>query len=86
VGTPAHVPLLDIIGWTNKHRLVLDLQTGEGNIFYAVPSGYPKADLDKHKVWVCPLFEPFLGWLYQQDLTDVTHLPDSVTLPTGAPA
>jgi hypothetical protein len=32
-------------GWDRKSLLVLDLQTGEGAIFY--PGGYAKADLDK---------------------------------------
>jgi hypothetical protein len=55
-------PLLPTIGWTPGHVLVLDLQTGEGAVFRL--GGYPKADLDKHRIWVCPLFEPFLDWLY----------------------
>lgn len=50
-------------GWTPEHMLVLDLQTGEGAIF--APWGLASADLNqKHKIWVCPLFEPFLNWLY----------------------
>src|SRR5262245_60038740 len=56
-------------GWTSNHVLVLDLQTGEGAMFR--PPGSVTADLnDKHQIWVCPLFEPFLEWLYKQDLTD----------------
>jgi hypothetical protein len=51
-------------GWTTEHFFVLDLQTGEGALFKL--GGYAKADLDKHAVWVCPLFEPFLEWLYEQ--------------------
>lgn len=80
------LPLLTAVGWTEQHRVVLDLQTGEGGIFFAVPSGYPTADLEKHKVWVCPLFEPFLGWLYQQDLSDVERLPSNVLLPDAPSA
>lgn len=49
-------------GWTHEHVLVMDLETGEGAMFK--PGGSPSADLDKHKVWVCPMFEPFLEWLY----------------------
>jgi hypothetical protein len=30
---------------------------------------------------VCPLFEPFLEWLYEQDLTDLSTLPRRVELP-----
>lgn len=63
--------------WDRHHVLVLDLQTGEGAIFR--PKGCVKADLDKHAVWVCPLYEPFLNWLYEQDLTDIMTLPNLVT-------
>lgn len=66
-------------GWTPQHILVLDLQTGEGAIFY--PKGYYKVDLnDKHQLWICPLFEPFLKWLYEQDLSDFTKLPEIVEI------
>lgn len=64
-------------GWTPKHVLILDLQTGEGAVFR--PGGLPSADLNKHRVWVCPLFEPFLEWLYQQP--DPFDVPDHVDLP-----
>ena len=57
----------------------LRLQTGEGAMFR--PGGSPAADLDKHAVWVCPLFQPFLAWLYEQDLTDLDALPAHVELP-----
>ena len=75
--------LLDQVGWTRRHIIVFDLQTCEGAAF--LPGGWPKADLNKHRVWVCPLFEPFLEWLYKRDLTDLDALPDSITLP-DAPA
>lgn len=55
---------------------VLDLVTREGGCFRI--GGSPKADLDKHKIWVCPLFEPFLGWLYENFSGDVLSLPDLV--------
>lgn len=51
-------------GWTPQHVWVLDLQTGEGALF--LPGGEPGTDLNKHRIWVCPLFEPFLVWLYDQ--------------------
>lgn len=73
---PFGLPLLPAVGWTPRHVLVIDLQTGEGAIFK--PGGYPKADLEKHKIWVCPLFEPFLDWLYGQDLGDLTKLPSLI--------
>lgn len=73
------LPLLQSRGWTSRHLLVLDIETGEGALF--LPGGYAKADLDKHKVWVCPMFEPFLTWLYTQDLSDLDALPSLVELP-----
>lgn len=63
-------------GWTHDHVLVFDIETGEGAIF--MPGGLASADLGKHKIWVCPMFEPFLTWLYQQDLTDLDKLPGKV--------
>jgi hypothetical protein len=58
---------------------VLDLQTGEGVVLR--PGGNAKADLDEHRVWVCPMFEPFLVWLYKQpDPRKLYELPDVVTL------
>jgi hypothetical protein len=66
-------------GWSPNSIVVFDLQTGEGALFR--PGGYAPADLNKHRVWVCPLFEPFLTWLYQQDLSDLSSLPDYVELP-----
>jgi hypothetical protein len=70
-------------GWTERHLLVLDLATGEGAVFKH--GGYARADLNRrHRIWVCPLFEPFLAWLYQQDVTDLEALPAMVTL-TDAP-
>ncbi len=66
-------------GWDpDRHFWVLDLQTGEGACF---SKGHAGADLNKHKVWVCPLFEPFLAWLYTQDVTDLDALPGLVDLP-----
>jgi hypothetical protein len=73
--------LLSARGWSPDHLLVLDLETGEGCLFR--PGGLASADLEKHKVWVCPMFEPFLEWLYRQDLTDLNTLPDVVELPTA---
>lgn len=82
VGPHSPQPLMRQRGWTSRHLWVLDLETGEGAFF--LPGGSARADLNKHRIWVCPLFEPFLEWLYAQDLTDLSVLPDSVDLP-GAP-
>jgi hypothetical protein len=59
--------------------LVHDLETNEGAFFR--PGGLASADLQKHRIWVCPLFEPFLAWLYLQDLRDLNALPSLVHLP-----
>ena len=73
-------------GWDRTHAWVLDLATGEGAFFKL--GGYAEADLDKHRIWVCLLFEPFLAWLYghyreaPEDWFD--KLPPAVDLP-GTP-
>lgn len=63
---------------------VVDLQTGEGASFDL--RGSAKADLEKHKIWVCPMYEFFLSWLYQQnahsEIKDITRLPRYVQLNT----
>src|SRR5579864_6002222 len=69
-------PLLPRVGWGNEHIWVLDLQTGEGACFRADPRASIRHDLgQKHKVWVCPICEPFLEWLYRQALSHITKLP-----------
>lgn len=58
-------PLVSAVcGWSPGHLLVLDLQTGEGAIMR--PGGSAPADLRKHRIWVCPMFEPFLEWLWDR--------------------
>ena len=71
-------PLLVGRGWTPGHLLVVDLETGEGALF--LPGGLASADLEKHRVWVCPLFEPFLEWLYANFDGDVATLPRLVKI------
>lgn len=68
--------LLSQRGWGRDHIIVFDIETCEGAGF--APRGSAHHDLIKHCVWVCPLFEPFLKWLYEQDLTDLDALPDIV--------
>lgn len=72
------IPLLRGRGWGPSHVWVLDLETGEG--FCTLPGGMARADLKKHEIWVCPMFEPFLEWLYTQDLSDFDKLPSLVDL------
>lgn len=77
-------------GWSLQHIFVMDLQTGEGAMF--LPNrNFPEAakvDLDNRKIWICPMFEPFLKWLYAQDLQDLTLLPSLVefTMAEAEPA
>ena len=75
---PVRMPLIRQVGWTPQHLMVFDLQTGEGAMFH--PGGNARADLNKKRIWVCPMFEPFLRWLYQQDLRDLTKLPSIVVV------
>lgn len=72
--------LLSGRGWGRQHFLVLDLQTGEGAMFMPVGSAHHDLCM-KHQVWVCPMFEPFLLWLYEQPLDDIESLPSIVTVP-----
>ena len=74
--------LLRNIGWGNHLLIVFDLQTREGAAFK--PGGNAHCDLEQRRIWVCPMFEPFLEWLYKQDTTDLAKLPAHVDLP-GAP-
>jgi len=68
-------------GWTPDHLFVMDMQTGEGAMFPVRKHGLASADLNtKHQIWVCILFEPFLSWLYQQDVSDISKLPSLVDL------
>lgn len=79
VDTASSIPLLRTIGWGNGHVWVLDLQTGEGAYFLANKNSRAAHDLQKHKIWVCPMFEPFLEWLYQQ-APNWADLPELVKL------
>lgn len=74
-------PLLRSIGWGPLNVLVFDLQTREGAIFYPHPSRNAKDDLNMHPLWVCPMFEPFLEWLYRQPDVSRFPLPPHVDLP-----
>lgn len=78
------IPLLRQVGMAPDQMLVLDLQTCEGALFSVRPGGLPQADLTKHQIWVCPMFQPFLTWLYLQDVSDLDALPHVVEL--AAPA
>jgi hypothetical protein len=79
IGTDSVRPLLAQCGWTHQHIWVLDLQTGEGVLVR--PDGNAHADLEHHKVWVCPMFEPFLAWLYARGDIIFEMMPDFLDLP-----
>jgi hypothetical protein len=74
------VSLLSRCGWAPAHLGVFDLATGEGAFFR--PGGNARVDLEKHQVWVCPMFEPFLTWLYRhpEGWQDFERLPEVVML------
>lgn len=83
---PFVVSLIGSQGWGHEHILVLDLATGEGAMFR--PGGVARADLDKHKIWCCPMFEPFLEYLYEftRAGNDAFDVPAVVELPNAQPA
>lgn len=70
-------PLLSRRGLSRHHLLVVDLQTGEGALFRK--GGVARIDLNNHRIWVCPMFEPFLKWLYEQP--DPMAIPAHVDFP-----
>lgn len=74
--------LLRQIGFRRVGLWVMDLQTKEGAYFFPDPRASAPADLQKHRIWVCPMFEPFLIWLYSQPqvLLDWRELPAFVDL------
>lgn len=74
------LPLLSQRGHGTDAHLVLDLETCEGAIFRLPSGGIAEFDLEKHAVWVCPMFEPFLKWLYA-NFTTLEALPEFVDLP-----
>lgn len=80
-GMPSTTPLLFYIGYDPSSMFLLfDLATREGAMFKH--GGLASADLGKHRIHVCPMFEPFLAWLYEQPLVKVMglDLPDAVNL------
>lgn len=63
-----------------KAVFVRDLQTEEGATLHPAKEVDPKPQLDRHRVWVCPLFLPFARWLFANWEGDVATLPDIVEL------
>lgn len=70
-------------GRSRDHVVVFDLETGQGAMFRPNTSAAAPAarnDLDKTRIWVCPLFEPFLIDLYKRSPVDLDALPSHVSL------
>ena len=67
VGTESFFSYAGLRRMTPERTLVMDLQTGEGAEF-SLRGGRQEAAWalrERHpKLWVCPLFPPFLGWLF----------------------
>jgi hypothetical protein len=74
--------LLPQIGYWHRDPMwlwVLDLQTREGAFFLV--GGCAEYDLnEKHQIYVCPLFEPFLEWLYLNFNGNLDKLPSYVQI------
>ena len=74
-------PLIATLGWGREpqhlHMWVLDLQTAEG-MYVPVDGGADYQLNGQHQIRVCPLFLPFLRWLYDQDLTKLAELSGSL--------
>lgn len=75
--------LLHTQGWSGRHIWVLDIATGEGALFHH--GGYARGDLNRHRIHVCLLFEAFLTWLYEQDISDIESLPRLIRVPDVEP-
>lgn len=56
-------------GWGPEHFWFMDLQTGEAAMFRH--GGHARADLAKHRIWVCPMAEPTLVWIYAHSLDEL---------------
>lgn len=83
VGGPS-ARLVDNLGWGDRHIWVMDLATGEGGLFRH--GGLARADLNRRKVAVCLLFEPFLQWLYRQPWEQIPGLAGQIVELSDSPA
>ena len=69
----------------DRSTLVVDLQTGNGAAFF-ISRGLWSADLQRTgPIHVCPMFRPFLKWLYEQKvphppITAICDLPRYVEI------
>ncbi len=81
--------LVNLGGPGRQDIWVLDLQTGEGARF---PIEFVRDvdvhhQLNKHRIWVCPLYEPFVAFLFgyigNHQRTWWDTLPRTVEMPTA---
>lgn len=73
------LPLVAGRGWGREHIFVMDLQTGEGALFRH--GGSASHDVqNRHNIWRCPMFVPFLTWLYTQPVDKLMELPQLIHL------
>lgn len=83
--------LLRAIGYDTRQPplWVFDLQTKEGAAFYPEHPDMAKYQLEKHRIWVCPMYEFFLSWLFAEHVKDAAmvialdDLPALVDLETN---
>jgi hypothetical protein len=66
VDVESQSPLLRLRAWSRDYIWVMDLETGEGALL--CHRDVVRDALERHQVWVCPLFEPFVGWLFAQPM------------------
>jgi len=76
--SPDDLAVLAQLAWDPRRIWVMDLDTRQGAAFQ--PGGVAADDVREHGIRVGPLFVPFLGWLYDQDLSDIRALPRLVRL------
>jgi hypothetical protein len=82
-----HGPLIQRRGWTRQHLFVMDLQTGEGAMFLPGPGGSAMHDLERHRIWCCPMYQYFLERLYVTPAWwDVVSLPAIIKLGPEVPS
>ena len=73
-------PLLRLGGlrrFNENSTLIVDLQTGNAAVFFISNGGSWEADLNRTgPIHVCPMFRPFLKWLYEQKVP--VHPPAAI--------
>lgn len=77
---PEYGSVLKQRGWWDpaQYFLMLDIETGEGSVF--ATWGDARADLHKHRIWVCPLFQPTLARIRAMAPFAVADLPSLLEL------